>query len=203
MVFKPITDAACLGDNATRLENIVRASPILGPILNQWTSIALPDCWLVAGAIAQTVWNDAFGLPPGHGLSDVDLVYFDGADLSEDSETRHAERIRDRSADLPVWIDVKNEARVHLWYARKFGFSIPPYTSATHAITTFPSTTTAVGIQPAGTGMRIAAPFGLSDLFNLTVRPNMALITRPIYETKVTRWRAVWPGLTIVDWPDA
>jgi uncharacterized protein len=203
MASEPITEATGFRHDASRLENIVRASPILGPIVSQWSSVALPDCWLVAGAIVQTVWNDAFGLPSGHGLSDVDLIYFDGTDLSEDSETRHAERIRDRFAELPVWIDVKNEARVHLWYARKFGFSIAPYTSATHAITTFPSTTTAVGVQPVESGMRIAAPFGLSDLFNLTVRPNMAQITRPIYEAKITRWRAAWPGLTIVDWPDA
>jgi hypothetical protein len=203
MAFEPITGATGFEQAARKLERIVRASPILGPILTQWTSIALPDCWLVAGAVAQTVWNEAFGHAPGHGLSDVDLIYFDATDLSEDSETRHAERIRDRFSGLPVWIDVKNEARVHVWYARKFGYSIPPYTSATHAITTFPATTTAIGIQPAPAGMLIAAPFGLSDLFNLTVRPNMVQITRPIYEAKVTRWRAVWPGLTIVDWPDA
>ena len=198
-----MTGTAGFEHDAARLEHMVRASPILGPIVRQWTSIALPDCWLVAGALAQTVWNDAFGLPPGHGFSDVDLIYFDGTDLSEASETRHGERIRDRFAELPVWIDVKNEARVHLWYASKFGYAIAPYTSAAQAITTFPATTTAIGIQPAPAGMSIAAPFGLSDLFNLTVRPNMAQITRPIYEAKVTRWRAVWPGLTIVDWPDA
>jgi uncharacterized protein len=203
MASEPITEATGFKHDVTRLENIVRASPILGPIVSQWTSVALPDCWLVAGAIAQTVWNEAFGLPPGHGLSDVDLIYFDATDLSEASETRHAERIRDGFTELPVWIDVKNEARVHLWYARKFGYSIAPYTSATQAITTFPSTTTAVGVQPAESGMLIAAPFGLADLFNLTVRPNMAQITRPIYEAKVARWRAAWPGLTIVDWPDA
>jgi len=203
MAVKPITGAGGFEHDARRLEAIIRASPILAPIVRRWTSIALPDCWLVAGAIAQTVWNDAFGLPPGHGLSDVDLVYFDGTDLSEASETDHAERIRDQFAGLPVWIDVKNEARVHLWYAGKFGYSIAPYTSATQAIATFPAITTAVGVQPAESGMLIAAPFGLSDLFNLTVRPNTVQITRPIYEAKVTRWRSVWPGLTIVDWPDA
>ncbi len=201
-----MTAAACIEHNAgesERLEQIILASPILGPILRQWAAVALPDCWLVAGAVAQTVWNDAFGLPPAHGIADIDLIYFDAADLSAGAEAHHAERIRRQFADLAVWIDVKNEARVHLWYASKFGFSIPPYTSATQAITTFPATATAVGVQPTATRTGIVAPFGLSDLLNLTVRPNKARITRPIYEAKVARWRAVWPGLTIIEWPDA
>ncbi|WP_350223801.1 hypothetical protein [Rhizobium sp. CNPSo 4039] len=37
------------------LEDIVFGSPLLGSLLRRWDEIALPDCWLVAGAIAQTV----------------------------------------------------------------------------------------------------------------------------------------------------
>ena len=32
--------------------------------------------------------------------------------------------------------DVKNEARVHLWYEARFGAAIPPYQSAEAAIAT-------------------------------------------------------------------
>jgi hypothetical protein len=57
---------------AVRLESIILANPILAPILERWSAISLPDCWLAAGALAQTVWNDAFGLAaPDHGLKDV------------------------------------------------------------------------------------------------------------------------------------
>jgi hypothetical protein len=186
--------------NWANLENIVLASPILGPIIGEWSAISLPDCWLVAGAVAQTVWNSAFSLPLDHGLKDVDLVYFDDTDLSDTGEARHEERIRHLFARLPAKVDVKNEARVHLWYTEKFGSAISPYTSTTDAITTFPTTATAVGIQPRSSGLSIAAPYGLSDLFGLIVRPNKMQITRAIYEAKVARWRSVWPGLTILDW---
>lgn len=46
------------------LQSIVSESPLLSSILSNWDQIALPDSWLVAGAIAQTVWNHAFGFPP-------------------------------------------------------------------------------------------------------------------------------------------
>src|SRR4029453_9944358 len=125
-------------DDVERLQSIVLASPLLGPILDGWEKVALADGWLAGGSIAQAVWNSVFGFPPLHGISDVDIVYFDQADLSEAAEAQHAARIRDALA-LPVWIDVKNEARVHLWYGAKFGNPIPPYTSATNAIATFPT----------------------------------------------------------------
>jgi hypothetical protein len=120
--------------------------------------------------------------------------------MSELGEARHAERLRRLFADLPVQIDVKNEARVHLWYTAKFGYSISPYTSTQHAITTFPTIATAVGVRPGRSGFSISAPFGLSDLLLPIVRPNKVQITRSIYEAKVARWRPLWPKLPIVDW---
>jgi hypothetical protein len=190
-------------ESAARLESILLRSPVLQPIFSQWSAISLPDCWLAAGAVAQTVWNDAFGFAPAHGLSDIDLVYFDGTDLSELGEARSAERLQHLFAGLPMRIDAKNEARMHLWYAAKFGHAIPPYTSTAHAITTFPTTATAVGVQPKPSGLSISAPFGLADLLGLVVRPNKVQITRSVYEAKATRWRSLWPRLAIVDWSDA
>ncbi len=189
--------------DVARLGRVILASPILEPIVRKWEKVSLPDCWLVAGAIAQTVWNDAFGFDPDHGVVDVDLVYFDGADLSEDTEAEHASRIRSLYSDCGVKIDVKNEARVHLWYSQRFGYGIPPYTSTEHAIRTFPTTATAIGVQPeCPGGLLISAPFGLSDLFGTIVRPNRVQVTRSIYAAKVIRWRSLWPELKIVDWSD-
>jgi len=185
-----------------KLQSIVAESPILSPFFERWEDIALPDGWLVAGAIAQTVWNHAFGLPPAHGINDIDIVYLDATDLSEDAEAAHAARLRSIFSDLPVWIDVKNEARVHLWYEAKFGYAIEPYRSVADAITTFPTTATAVGLQRRGDDLALCAPFGLSDLFETIVRPNKKQITSQIYANKVNRWVALWPGLRVIDWGD-
>jgi uncharacterized protein len=184
----------------TQLRAVLSRSPIVATVVGRWSEVGLPDCWLVAGCVAQTVWNDAFGRPAGHGISDIDLVYFDGADLSAEAEARHAERIRTLFADLGLWVDVKNEARVHLWYAEKFGEALAPYVSTEDAIATFPTTATAVGVQPRANGLRVFSPYGLSDLLGLIVRPNKKQITRPIYDAKVKKWLARWPDLRVVPW---
>ena len=133
-------------------KSVIAASPLLAPVLSAWDQIVLPNTWLVAGALAQTVWNAAHGFPLETGIADIDLVYHDASDLSEAAEARHAERIGALFRDLPLRFDVKNEARVHLWYARRFGYPIEPYPSTEAAIASFPTTATAVGLRPGQSG---------------------------------------------------
>ena len=178
------------------------ASPLLSPILASWEHIGLPDCWLVAGVLAQTVWNRAHGFDVAFGISDIDLVYHDADDLSEESEAGHSRRINSLFAGLGLPFDVKNEARVHLWYEDKFGYPIKPYKSAEAAIATFPTTATAVGLRPSGDGFEVCAPLGLDDLLELTLRPNKIQITPAIYRAKIARWTALWPKLKVIDWKD-
>jgi uncharacterized protein len=192
-----------MDSQAQTLARYVATSPSLSAILDRWAEIALPDCWLAGSSIAQTVWNAAFGLPPDHGKVDIDLVYFDAADLSAATEEAHEARLREQFAGISLKLDLKNQARVHLWYPDRFGFAIPPYRSAAQAIATFPTTSAAIGIRPASGGIEIVAPFGLTDLLKPVVRPNKAQITRDVYETKLRRWKSVWPLLNTVDWDDA
>jgi hypothetical protein len=164
-----------------QLYGIILKSPLLSALLHNWDKVALPDSWLVAGAIAHTVWNQTFGFPLAHGINDIDIVYFDANDLSEDAEADHAARVRTTFSDLPIWIDVKNEARVHLWYEAKFGYPINRQAAITRTKD---------------------APFGLSDLLDGVVRPNKRQIRREIYEQKASRWVKLWPKLSVVDWTD-
>lgn len=48
---------------------------------------------------------------------------------------------------------------------------------------------------------RVYAPHGLSDVFNLVVRPNPVLDPQEVYEAKAVRWREEWPELTVLPWP--
>ena len=185
------------------LEQSLRDNPAISELLGSWTRLDLPDCWVVAGAVVQSYWNQAHDYSPLHGISDVDIVYFDPHDLSEQSEADHAARIGAAHKDLPVRFDVKNEARVHLWYEDRFGYPIDPYPSAEAAIDTFPTTAGAIGVRPAGDEIICYTTFGLDDLMSLTVRPNKRQITRDIYESKIARWQSVWPKLDIIGWDDA
>jgi hypothetical protein len=185
------------------LEAALTRNRSLAELLARFDEIGLPDGWLVAGAIAQTVWNLAFGKAAEFGVKDVDLVYFDAQDLSPETEAEHERRLRGLFRHLPIKLDVKNEARVHLWYEARFGYPIPPYLSIEDAIASFPTTATAIGVRRHAGRFECCAPFGLDDLFGLVVRPNQRQITQAIYQSKTERWRSVWPQLTFLPWGEA
>ena len=188
---------------ADRLEAALRQNEPLWEILRRFDEIALLECWLAAGAVAQTVWNLSARYPPAQGIKDADIVYFDAADLSVEAETAHEERLRRVFAHLPIKLDVKNEARVHLWYEGVFGYPISPYPSTEAAIATFPTTATSIGVRRRAGIFEYCAPFGLDDLFNLVVRPNKIQVTETIFEAKIARWRGEWPHLTFLPWSDS
>jgi uncharacterized protein len=184
------------------LEIALRQNKWLGEILERFEEIVLPDCWLVAGAIAQTIRNLRCEQLAEFGLKEVDLIYFDEQDLSFEPEASHERRLRDLFQHLPIKLDVKNEARVHLWYEDRFGDTIKPYSSSADAIATFPTTATAVGVRQTRSKFECCAPFGLDDLFSLVVRLNKRQIKRATYEAKVDRWRSIWPRLTFLPWEE-
>jgi hypothetical protein len=182
------------------LEIALRKSPIVAPVFDGWSSLALPNCWLVAGAVFQTYWNKAHGFLPLQGISDIDLIYFDPDDLSDEAENENSIRINSQFRDLDVKFDVKNEARVHLWYEDRFGYPISAYTSAESAMETFPTTAGSIGVRVAGIELEAFAPFGFDDLLDLVIRPNKRRVTRSIYEDKVKRWAALWPRVRFLEW---
>lgn len=183
-----------------RLMADLRGSAVLWECLERLEVLGLPDCYLGAGCIAQTVWNAAHDKPPAAGISDHDVVYFDAADLTENGEHEATATVRTLMADLPLNVDVKNQARVHLWYRRRFGYDIVPYKSIEDAIATWPTTATAIGVRLAQRRPRVFAPFGLDDLLGLVVRANRVQITPEIYRRKVARWTRHWPNLTVLPW---
>ncbi len=190
-------------EHMIRLEAALRQNEWVWEILTRFDEVALPDGWLVAGCIAQTVWNLAFGQPAEFGIKDIDLIYFDAADLSAKAEADHNRRLRDQFRLLPMTLDVKNEARTHFWYERTFGYPIAPYSSTAEAIATFPTTATSVGVRQSGGHFECCAPYGLDDLFALIVRANRTQVRQVVYEAKVNRWRSTWPGLTFLPWGGA
>src|SRR5688572_32356818 len=90
-------------------------------ILARWNSLRLPDAWLVAGCLFQTVWNLQANRSPEADIKDYDLFYFDAADTSEAGERKVQARIDEELGDLGVQIEASNQARVHLWYESHFG----------------------------------------------------------------------------------
>jgi hypothetical protein len=183
------------------LERIVRADRYLMTLLATPQHLQLPQYRVVAGCIYQTVWNVLTGRPRGTGINDYDLIYFDAADLSEESERRMEDAVRNRLVGFPAPVEVRNQARVHLWFEDYFGIAYPPLACADEAITRYASTTHAVGVKLAENGrLDVFAPFGLADIFALIVRPNYALPNKATHDRKASRVKAIWPELTIIPW---
>ncbi|HEY3751626.1 MAG TPA: nucleotidyltransferase family protein [Pseudonocardiaceae bacterium] len=179
---------------------VLRGNDVLVEVLDRAAALDLPGWYLTAGCVFQTVWNAVTGRAPTNGIADYDLFYFDATDLSwaaEDAVIRSA-----AFAGVAAEVQVRNEARVHLWYEQKFGVPCPPYTSTEAAIDSFASTTCCLGVRlESGGHWRVYAPHGLSDVFNLVVRPNPVLAPRAVYEAKTSRWLREWPELTVLPWP--
>ena len=178
----------------------LRGSSVLWECLERLAGLGLPDWYLGAGCIAQTVWNAAHGKPAAADIDDYDVVYFDARDLMESGENEATAMVREAMNGLPVAVDVKNQARVHLWYRQRFGYDIVPYASTEDAIASWPTTATAIGVRLEHGRLRVFAPLGLDDLLGLVVRANRVQITPEIYRRKVSRWVRHWPKLTALPW---
>jgi hypothetical protein len=172
-------------------------------VLERIAGMGLPGWYLTGGGVFQTVWNVVTGRPATAGIKDYDIFYFDDSDVSWEAEDRVIQAAAKVFAGQPVEVELRNEARVHLWYEQKFGAPCAPYDSTEAAIDSFAATTCAVGIRLEASGRwRVYAPHGLSDVFNLVLRPNPGQGRREAYLTKSARWQRQWPELTVLDWQD-
>lgn len=187
---------------AAALSAIVTGHPLLEPALEALAALDLPDAWIVSGAVYQSVWNHLTDRSPTHGLKDIDVIYFDGHDLSYEAEDREIRRAAALMAGLPVPVELRNQARVHLWFERRFGVRVPALTSATQSLERYAAKTHAVAIRRDPTGdLEMVAPFGLEPVFAFRLVPNLALENRRTYEEKGARMAALWPELTVEPWP--
>jgi hypothetical protein len=160
---------------AERLTEIVGAAPSLMHVLRTVRRLDLPDSLVMSGAVYQRVLNHLTGRPPDYGVRDYDVGYFDASDISYEAEDAVIRRVA-AAFDEPFRssVEVRNQARVHVWFEAHFGEAYtPPLSCAAEALERFVSPMFAVGVRlDADDRLHIAAPFGLADLFALKLRPN-------------------------------
>ncbi len=188
-----------------RFRALVVTNPVVAALIDRLPALAIPDCWLTAGAVMQTVWNALDGRPPTAGIKDYDVFYFD-PDLSWEAEDRVIRRAAAAFADLDAEIELRNQARVHLWFDEKNGTSgYPRLTSARAGIDVFLETPSMFGLHPTGGGaFEVYAPCGFDDLFGFIHRPNpRAIGPEAHYVMKTARRKALYPRLTVVPWEGA
>ncbi|WP_417490429.1 nucleotidyltransferase family protein [Maricaulis sp.] len=175
----------------------VQANPVAMTVLQRAAAMGLPDHGLMAGAVYQAVWNALTGRDPAYGVNDYDLGYYDASDLSEAAEDVVIKAGDAVFADLDAIVEIRNQARVHLWFGAKHGVTRAPLTSTTDAVSHFASHTHAVAVRLDAAGkMEVLAPYGLGELFSLQVRPVEALADPVGWNAKCERQQALWPEIT-------
>lgn len=180
---------------------IIWGDPLLRDALQRARDLRLPEWSIVSGALYNSVWNHLTGKPSGYGIKDIDIFYFDAQDLSYE-----AEDIRIKQGDavfsgyaLPV--EIRNQARVHLWFEEHFGHGYAPLQSCEQGIDRFASKTHAVGLRlEENDTFNLYAPFGLNDIFSFRVTPNPIIDNRATHHAKALRAQQNWPEVTIIPW---
>lgn len=162
-------------------------------ILDRWSMLSLPDGWLVAGCLFQTVWNLQSGRAPEANIRDYDLFYFDPGDTSKEAESGVQERIDGVLGDLEIKIEASNQARVHIWYESYFGRPYGELRSAREGIDRFLVLATRVGVRPG----EVYAPSGLPLLYDGVLSMNPLLPDRVLFDRKAGSYLKRWPWLRI------
>jgi hypothetical protein len=187
-----------MSDLEGRLEAIVRAAPSLMQVLTAARDLALPDWLIVSGAVYQRVFNHLTDRDPDYGIKDYDFAYFDASDISYEAEDVVIRRVAAAfEPPLREMVEVRNQARVHVWFEGHFGEPYAPLSSSAEALERFVSPIFAVGARlEADNRLTIVAPFGLEDLFALRLRPNPIRVTGG-FERIAANVKARWPELSV------
>jgi Nucleotidyltransferase len=100
-------------------------------------------------------------------------------------------------------VEVRNQARVHLWFEAKFGEAYGPLSSTAEALERFASATFAVGVRlESDDRLHVVAPFGLADLFALRLCPNPRRKTVGFARDSADVRRR-WPEVVVDEGPQA
>ncbi|MGI6005223.1 MAG: nucleotidyltransferase family protein [Christensenellales bacterium] len=182
------------------LHKILQKNDIVYQVILRANKLGIDPYYIGAGCICQSVWNYQNHLNPMHGISDIDFVYFNNDDLSYEAENTMILKVKNEFSDLPISFDVKNQARVHLWYKEYYGYELSPYHSIEGAINTWPTTATSIGVRMQEGKFIVYAPFGMNDMFGQIIRANKTQITKETYMQKCNKWASKWNTLTFIQW---
>ncbi|WP_088090473.1 nucleotidyltransferase family protein [Bacillus sp. OV166] len=165
-------------------------------ILKAAKSLNLPDWWICAGFVRSKIWDTLHNFRVRTPIPDIDVIYFDPTNVDELEEKKLEDLLKTLQPDIP-W-SVKNEARMHI------KSNMPPYSSSVDAISKFPETATALGVKlDDRENVKLTAPYGISDVINLEVRPTPFFTETEerveIYEDRLTKknWKSTWNNLKV------
>lgn len=166
-------------------------------VLARLPRLGLSQSFLTAGCLFQTLWNQTAGRSPEVGIRDYDVFYFDDTDLSWAAEDQAIRQARMLFADLGIVVELRNQARVHRWYERRFGSPCQPLASPCEAIDRFLVACCCIGIE-AATG-KLYVSGDLAELQAGLLRRNPRTPQPALFRAKAEDYRSRCAFLTILD----
>jgi len=154
--------------------------------------------YLGAGVVNQTVFNYYHGFELDYGIKDFDIFYFD-SDVSYEKEDVIIKDLTTLLKEVDILFDVKNQARVHIWYNEKYGANDMPYHSVEESISSL-GASVCIGVRIEEGKLKVFCPYGLNDLFTMTIRPVKKKFTKEQYEERARRWKSKWNKLNVIEW---
>jgi len=161
-------------------------------------ALDLPDWCIGAGSVRNLVWDALHGYAAPSRLSDLDLAWFDASDVTRQRDAALQARLQPQV--IAPW-EVTNQAGVHVWFESHFGHAVEPLQSLEDAVASWPEYATSVGVRLDARGeLRIIAPHGLDDLFDMVVRRNPARVDLATYRRRVEtkRYLERWPRVRVI-----
>ena len=194
--MNPAPPLRTIGD----IERLLEAHADLHALLLHLENLGLPDGWIGAGFIRNTVWDVLHGREIDvSSLNDVDVLFFDPRDTSKEREAEIERKLGALSSGVP-W-SAKNQARMHL----RNGDA--PYRDTCDAVAHWAETATAIAARTVRGRVEVMAPYGIDDLLELIVRPTPVFGHKvDIYRERVAAkdWLSRWPKLTVLTtWDEA
>lgn len=179
------------------LKTLLLSDPDLSRVLTICRDLGLPDCWLAAGAVRNTIWNHLNGRPLFDSETDLDVIFYD--------PTVTAEQVARLETDLrqahPAYAwELKNQVDMHHHSPHTL-----PYSSSCDAVSKYPETCTAIAVRLTAEGeLDIFAPYGLADILAFRVRPTPHFLADPdrlsLYCQRLSKkkWTNKWPNLYLL-----
>ncbi len=141
---------------------IIKQNKELMLILNYISELNLPNFYIAAGSIFQTIWNYYDNKPLNYGIKDIDVIYYDKNNLSKEDEQVLEDKIVEyfKKLNINYQFDVHNEARMHLWKKDNENKEIDQYKNSEDAISQWIATVHAIGVTKIESEIRVYAPYG-------------------------------------------
>ena len=183
--------------------SILKENKDLITILDYICELNLPNFYITAGSIFQTIWNYYDQKPLNFGIKDIDIIYYDPNNLSKEYEKKLENKIIEhfKALNLNYEFDIHNEARMHLWKKENENKDINQYKNSEDAIDQWIATVHSIGITKENDNIKVYAPYGLSDIFSKTIRPiKHKANSKELYDKKAESWQKRFDNLNIIEW---